>query len=148
MTKLHNEITINAPIEKIWKLLADVGELDKYDPLVQKATVTSSSPTGIGASRKVAMKDGKHWFEEKTTICKQNETLEFELVDCNFPIDNLKHKYRFERIGDQIKVMQIMEYEPKYGFFGKLMDVLMLRRQTDKGIKEFFQGLKEYAEKR
>jgi hypothetical protein len=31
--------------------------------------------------------------------------------------------------------------------FGKLLDRLMIRRQTEKGIKQFFAGLKAYAEK-
>lgn len=39
-----------------------------------------------------------------------------------------------------------MEYEVKYGLLGKLMDRLMLRGQSDTGIKRFFAGLKEYAE--
>jgi hypothetical protein len=30
---------------------------------------------------------------------------------------------------------------------GKILDALMIRRQSDKGIKKFFAGLKSYAEK-
>lgn len=147
MTKLHNEIVINAPVEKIWKILVNVGELGNYDPTVLKSSLTSANKEGLGASRKVDMKDGKHWFKEKTTVCKPNEALTFELTECNFPINGLQHSYSFEKIGNQTKVKQIMEYEVKYGFFGKLMDALMLRKQTDAGIKKFFKGLKEYAEK-
>jgi hypothetical protein len=31
--------------------------------------------------------------------------------------------------------------------FGKLLDRLMIRRQSDKGLKQFLAGLKAYAEK-
>jgi len=147
MTKLHNEIIINAPIEKIWKILANVGELQNYDPTVLKSAVTSANTGSLGASRKVDMKDGKHWFKEKMTVCKPNEALTYELTDCNFPIEGLQHSYRFEHIGNQTKVSQEMEYEVKWGLLGKLMDTLMLRKQTDSGIKKFFAGLKEYAER-
>ena len=147
MTKLHNEIIINAPVEKIWKILANVGELQNYDPTVSKSTATSANAGGVGASRKVDMKDGKHWFKEKMTVCKPNEALTYELTECNFPIEGLEHSYSFERIGNQTKVSQDMEYEVKWGFLGKLMDTLMLRKQTDSGIKKFFAGLKSYAEK-
>lgn len=146
MTTLHNEITIDAPLEKVWGILADVGELDRYDPTVRKSTVTSVAKSGIGSSRKVDMKDGTHWFEEKITVCEPNEALAFELTNCNFPIDGLRHSYSFERAGGRTKVAQIMEYEVKYGFLGRLMDALMLRKQTDAGVKKFFSGLKEYAE--
>ena len=147
MTKLHHEIIINAPIEKIWKILANVGELDNYDPTVLKSTVTSPSAEGIGTSRKVDMKDGKHWFKEKMTVCKPNEALAYQLTDCNFPIEGLEHSYSFERIGNQTKVSQEMEYEVKYGFLGKVMDKIIIRKQTDSGIKKFLGGLKAYAER-
>ncbi len=147
MTKLHNEITINAPVEKIWKILANVGELDHYDPTITKSTVTSTNADGLGASRKVDMKDGKHWFKEKTTVCKPNEAVTYQLTECNFPIKGLQHSYSFERVGNQTKVSQEMEYEVKYGFLGKIMDALMLRKQFDNGIKKFFAGLKQYVEK-
>lgn len=147
MTKLHNEIIINAPIEKIWGILANVGGLQNYDPTILKSSVTSENTNGLGASRKVDMKDGKHWFNERTTVCKTNEALAYQLTECNFPINALQHSYRFERIENQTKVLQKMEYEVKYGLLGKLMDKLILKKQFDAGIKKFFAGLKEYAER-
>lgn len=147
MTKLTNEITINAPVEKIWQVLTSVGELDKYDPTVKTSTQTSSIGSGLGASRKVDMLDGKNWFEEKTTVCKPNEALTFELTACSFPIKGLKHSYSFQKMGNQTKVTQVMEYEVKWGLLGKLLDKMMILKQSDNGIKKFFGGLKAYVEK-
>ena len=146
MTTLHNEIAIDAPLEKIWKILTTVGELHNYDPTVRTSTVTSERPDGLGASRRVDMEDGKHWFEEEITACNKNEALTYQLTNCNFPIARLQHSYRFERIGHRTNVSQEMKYEVKYGLLGKLMDRLMLRGKSDRGIKRFFAGLKEYAE--
>ena len=92
------------------------------------------------------MLDGKNWFEEKVTVFKLNEALTYQLTDCSFPIKSLKHSYSFEKTGGQIKVKQVMEYEVKFGLLGKLLDRLMIRKQSDTGIKKFFAGLKSYAE--
>lgn len=146
MATIKNEITINAPIEKIWSLLTDLEMLDKYDPTVKKATLISTEKTGIGAKRKVNMLDGKNWFDEKITVFKNNEDLTYQLTDCTFPMKNLKHSYSFEKIGTQTKVKQVMEYTVKFGLFGKLLDALMIRKQSDAGIKKFFAGLKNFAE--
>lgn len=35
----------------------------------------------------------------------------------------------------------------KFGLLGKLMDVLMVRKNSDKGIKLLMEGLKLYTEK-
>jgi ribosome-associated toxin RatA of RatAB toxin-antitoxin module len=146
MTTLHNEITINAPIEKIWEALTDIEKLDKYDPTVKKSTALSQEKYGLGAKRKVDMLDGKNWFEEKVTTFKTNEALTYELTACSFPVHKLKHTYSFLKIGNQTKVIQVMEYQMKFGFVGKILDILMIRKQSDTGIKKFFTGLKQFIE--
>jgi ribosome-associated toxin RatA of RatAB toxin-antitoxin module len=147
MTKLVNEIIINAPVEKIWKVLSNLEELEKYDPAVNKSVLLTAERSGLGASRKVDMKDGKNWFEEKVIAWKPNETLTYQLTACSFPIHGLKHSYSFRGNGSQTKVQQVMEYKIKFGLFGKLLDKLMIRKQTDSGIKKFLGGLKHYVEK-
>jgi uncharacterized protein YndB with AHSA1/START domain len=148
MAIIHNEITINAPIEKIWNALTDLELLEKYDPTVKKSTLISSEKTNIGAKRKVDMRDGKNWFEEQVTEFKPNEALTYELTACSFPIHRLKHSYSFHQMGDRTKVRQVMEYTVKFGLLGKLLDALMIRKQSDTGIKKFFSGLKVYTEAR
>lgn len=147
MTTIHNEIIINAPIERIWAALTNIEELEKYDPTVLKSTATTSSKNGIGAARKVNMKDGKNWFEEKCTVLKPHEALTYELTACSFPVHALNHSYSFENVGGgKVKVKQVMEYRMKFGFLGKIMDALMVKKQSDKGIKAFMAGLKSFTE--
>ncbi|MFK5880487.1 MAG: SRPBCC family protein [Flavobacteriaceae bacterium] len=145
MAKLHNEIMINAPIEKIWEALTVVDKLDNYDPTVKKSTAISKNKSGIGASRKVDMLDGKNWFEETCTVSKTYEALTFELTACSFPVKSLKHDYSFHSIGNKIKVVQIMNYQMKFGLLGKLMGV-MLKPKWNKGVNEFLGGLRQYSE--
>lgn len=145
MAVLLNEISINAPIEKIWDVLANVELLDQYDPTVLKSTALTEKKSGIDAKRKVLMKDGKNWFEEKITVFDHYQELTYELTACSFPINGLQHSYSFERKGNQAKVKQVMRYSVKFGLFGKLLDAIMIRKQTDKGIKLFFDGLKKYV---
>lgn len=147
MGKINNEIIIDANIEKIWSILTNPALLDKYDPTVKKSTLISIEKMGLGAKRKVDMLDGKNWFEEKITQFEPNKALTYKLTDCSFPIKSLKHSYSFEKVGNQTKVKQLMEYAVKFGLLGKLMDALMIRKQSDAGIKKFFNGLKQYAEK-
>lgn len=147
MGKLINDITIDAPIEKIWSILTDLEILDKTDPTVKKATLISENKTGIDAKRKVLMQDGKNWFDEKITVFKPNEALVYQLTDCSFPIKGLKHTYSFQRNGNKTKVQQVMEYTVKFGFIGMLMDKIIIGKQFNSGITKFLKGLKSYAEK-
>ena len=146
MTELNNEILINGKIEDIWNTLNTIDILDQYDPTVKKSVATSKNKKGLGASRKVEMQDGKNWFEEKCTISEPNKALRFELTACSFPVHSLNHTYSFEENGNQVKVKQVMKYQMKFGFLGKIMDALMVKKQSDKGIKFFLAGLKKHIE--
>ena len=94
------------------------------------------------------MADGNNWFEEKITEFEPGRALTFELTACSFPIERLKHSYSFEPIGNQTKVKQVMDYTVKFGFVGKLLDALMIKKQSDIGIKKFMTGLKSISEKK
>jgi hypothetical protein len=39
-----------------------------------------------------------------------------------------------------------MQYTVKFGLLGKLLDAMMIKKQSDTGIKKFFAGLKSYVE--
>jgi ligand-binding SRPBCC domain-containing protein len=147
MATIHNEIIIKAPAEKIWSVLATPDLLEKYDPTVSKSSLISDVKTNRGAKRKVEMRDGKNWFEEVITVCQPAESLTHELTACSFPVHKLKHSYSFQNLDGQTKVQQIMEYTVKFGIFGKIMDLLIIRKQSDNGVKKFFAGLKSYIEK-
>lgn len=147
MRKLVNDITINAPIDKIWSILTDLELLDKTDPTVKKATLISENKTGLEAKRKVLMQDGKNWFDEKITVFKPTEELAYQLTDCSFPIKGLKHTYSFQKIGNLTQVQQVMEYTVKFGILGVLLDKMMIGKQFNSGINKFLVGLKTYAEK-
>lgn len=97
MATIYNEITVNAPVEKIWEALTNIELLDKYDPTVKQATALSENKSGLNAKRKVLMLDGKNWFDEKVTVFKPNEALTYQLTDCSFPIKGLQHSYSFQK---------------------------------------------------
>lgn len=113
---IRNEILIQAPVAKIWEVLASPELLDKYDPTVRKSLLISNERTNLGAKRRVDMLDGKNWFEEKITVCKPNEALTYELTACSFPVHKLKHSYSFQKLEGQTKVNQVMEYTVKLVF--------------------------------
>ena len=101
----------------------------------------------MNSKRKMNMNDGKNWFEEKVTEFEPNKALTFQLTACSYPVHQLKHSYTFESDGDQTNVKQVMQYKVKFGLLGKVLDALMIKKQSDEGIKKFFMGLKNYLER-
>lgn len=127
-------------------MLADPARLDQYDPVTKKSELISEIANGLGAERKCETSTG--WFKDKITEYQPHERLTFTLTGCNQPMKSLVHSYTLKKIGNQTEVSQVMTYTMKFGMIGKLMDTLMGKRQSDKQIKRFFKGLKEYIEKK
>jgi hypothetical protein len=92
------------------------------------------------------MRDGRNWFEEQCIVSKVNEALVYELTACSFPIHQLNHSYTFESANGEVKVMQVMQYKVKYGWLGKILDAVIISKQSDRGIKQFLAGLKSFLE--
>lgn len=147
MRTINNSVTINASAEKVWTALADIDLLPQIDRAVKQTSLISSHDTGLGAARKVDMIDGKNWFKEKITVWQPNQQLSYQLIDCTFPISDLKYDYMLKSDGATTTVTQIMNYKMKYGFLGVLMDALLVKKQFAKGIKLFHQDLKAYVER-
>ena len=42
MATIHNEITVNASIDKLWNILTALELLDRCDPSVKKSTLVSA----------------------------------------------------------------------------------------------------------
>lgn len=146
MPTLKNSIIIDAPLETIWNNLAELELLQELDPAAEQSVKLSEAPSGLKSQRRVEMKDGKNWFEEKCTVFHENETLKYELTACSFPVQSLSHEYHFQRIeNDKYRVEQIQIFEMKYGIAGKLLG-LLIKPKWNKGIRGFLNGLKKYTE--
>ena len=146
MGTINKSVTINATADKVWNALANLDLLDKIDRAVKQTSVISSHSTGLDAARKVDMKDGKNWFKEKVSVWQPNEKLSFQLIDCTFPLTDLKYDYILKSTGNTTTVTQIMNYKMKFGILGKLMDALMVKKQFSKGVVLFHSDLKNYVE--
>lgn len=145
MAKLYNQITIDASPEQVWSVLANIEELEKYDPVVARSSAISENKSGIGAMRRCDVRP-KGFFKEKVVQWQPYDALAFELIECTLPVHSSKHSYTLQAENGKTHVSQVMEYKMKMGLVGHLMDLLMVRKKWDAGIKQFFVGLKQHVE--
>jgi TfoX/Sxy family transcriptional regulator of competence genes/ligand-binding SRPBCC domain-containing protein len=145
MTVLETSIRIQATPERVWRVLAALEALDRYDPGVTKSEVISATREGAGAERKCELAPGG-WFKERVAEWQPTTSLSFELFECTLPLRRLQHRYELVADGDATVVRQRMEYALKLGLIGKVLDALVVRRRWKAGIDGFFAGLKEFVE--
>lgn len=146
MTKLHHEIKINAPVEKVWQVLANLEAVQHYNPLVKGAHYVSPNKEGVGATRYCDFKP-KGFSKERVIEWKPKEVLGLEIAESSWPMKFSRWWTRLKPEAGGTLVTQDLEYEVKWGVIGKIMNALMMRGKLDKVVAEVFQGLKQFVEK-
>lgn len=136
---------IDAPRDRVWAALSRLDALHEYDPGISKSAVRSERRSGVGAERQCDI-EGGGWFRERVTVWEPGRELEFTLYDCTLPVRSLRHRYLLTPEREGTRVDQTQEYTLKYGPMGAVLDVLVVRRKWDAGVKTFFAGLKRHVE--
>ena len=145
MTKLHHEIVINAPVKKMWAVLANLENVAKYNPVVSHARYISQNKEGVGAARECEFKP-KGSAKERVFEWEPERVLAIELYEHNWPVKTMRWWTRLKPEGNNTRVTQVMEYEMKFGILGNLMNALMMKRKLNQGVTEIFENLKKFAE--
>jgi ligand-binding SRPBCC domain-containing protein len=146
MTTLKHEIRINAPLAVVWKAVADLEAVRHYNPQVAAVKILSEKREGIGATRRCELRP-KGWVEEQVWEWNPDASIGLEVAASDWPIVFMKWRTTLQQDGKITLVRQSLDYQPKFGPLGALLNTLIMRRKLDQGIREVFQGLKRHAER-
>ena len=147
MTSVTSEIRINAPKEKVWNIIADLGAVQNFHPGVRQSYYSSENKNGLGASRVCELLPaGK--IEERATEWKEGEgfVLEVEPIEKAPPFKKAFGRMVLKEDGDQTLVTLTFEYTLKFGPVGSLMDAFMVRPQFKKIVPNVLAGLKHFTD--
>ena len=146
LTELRHEIVIQAPAEKVWKILADLESVQHYNPTVKTAKYISSNREGIGASRECELKP-KGIAKERIIEWVPGKAMTVELFESDWPVKDMQWRTEVTALGNQTRVSQLLQYRPK-GLLGGVMNFLIMKRMINGSVSKVFQGLKSYSESR
>jgi len=146
VTKVTKSIEINSPPEKIFAFMISDKMNDIWGRWME-GKWTSNGPVGIGSvGHFVAKPDFKikgEWDEEVTEF---EENKKFVMKTVEGSKMKLGVTGLLEPTAKGTKVTYIDEYQVPYSVFGKLMDKLVLRKDTEKFMEEVMNNLKKALE--
>lgn len=147
MTTLRHEVRIEAPIDAVWRAIAeDLTAVQHYNMLVSSARLLSGPREGVGASRRCELKP-KGFVEERVWEWTPKRAIGLEVAASEWPVVFMKWRTELAEDGKATLVSQELSYKVKFGPLGALMDALMMRRKLDSGIRDVFSNLKSYVER-
>ena len=147
MTLVTGEVHIDAPKDRVWEILADLGGIKNYHPGVTDSYYNQGDKTGVGASRHCDLKPFGS-VEETAIEWIEGESYTLLLHDGKRvpPFKRATGRLAIQPNGSGSVVTMELEYDLKFGLIGRLMDVLVVRSQFSKVVPAVLSGLRKYAE--
>ncbi len=146
MSSLTRDIQIDAPREKVWAILADIGSVQDYSPGVVKSYYTSDIKEGVGASRHCDLLPSGT-VEERIVSWRDEEQYSIEIYDgTEIRYTGVAH-FTLKRSGEGTIVTQAMDYKPTEDPTGALGSRSM-EALVGKVIEGNLVGLRHFVETR
>ena len=146
MTVIRSQAKIDAPVDKVWRTLADLGSIDKWNPGVAKSYATSEATQGEGATRHCDLNTGNAQLEERAFDWREGKGFKIDIYKSSLPLKRNIVSFEIEPSGDGTLANLTADYQLKYGPIGALMDILIGRRWAQQRFDELLAGLKYHVE--
>lgn len=147
-TEITLEVEIDAPIEKVWSELANIGNIYLNSPTVDTSYITSNIKTGVGASRHMIMTIGKNaTLDERAIIWEEGvyqKFIAYKIVNVS-GIKTMGGDFRLIQNGTKTILRSTLNYSMKNGFYGTANN-MMGRKKFKKLWATILLGYKYHIE--
>ncbi len=139
--------TINAPLKDVWESWDDYGNIDKFNPNLNRSfLIEENGDTGLGATRQCDLNDGKNHIQERIIGYTPMKELKIDIYNGTLPLKRAEATFKFKELGpNKSEISMTMEFTPKFGLLGRLM-VPMMKPQFRKLLGKLLDGNKAYLE--
>jgi hypothetical protein len=146
MSQISAEHTVNAPIAEVWAALADFGGVHRFHPAVERSPIINGQRTGLGAQRTCYFYDGNSLTEEISRFQK-GKAIVVDIIEGSMPLTNARRVTSVEAIApNETKVTVKMDYQPKFGPLGVLMNAFLIRPKFHSMVQQMLAGLAQHVE--
>ncbi len=143
MPRAEASVTINAPIEKVFDVIADYGQLAQYAP-VSEVTNIKGNPGEKGSSADYTYHVLGIKFTMHTTMLEAERPRKVTTEETGGLSG--KFEWTLEPQGQATKVNVRIDYTVPGGVLGKIANRLLLERMNQKNMDTMAHGLKIYCE--
>ena len=139
------EVTRDIPFstQRAWDAFSDVGEIYRFHPVVERSPVHGDKRRGVGAKRVCHFYDGNH-ITEKVVHWHEGQSMEVEVTEGSMPVKSARARLSVEPRPEGSRVRMRLEYTPKWGVVGQVMDAVMMRRMFRRMAESILLGLETH----
>jgi ligand-binding SRPBCC domain-containing protein len=148
MIKIHLTTFIAAPIERVFNLSRSIS-LHKISTTQTKEEAIAGVTTGLINLNETVTWQARHLFKtrqhtSKITVMDKPNVFVDEMIKGDFK--SFCHQHYFKTVDNGTIMIDILEFESPYGFIGRLLNTIYLKKYLQQLLLKRNVVIKEYAE--
>ena len=148
MARIHLTTFIAAPVERVFDLSRSI-TLHKISMEATKEVAISGVTEGLIQLNETVTWQARHLFKtrqftSKITQMQSPVLFQDEMVSGDFR--TFRHDHHFKAIENGVIMIDQIDYECPFGFFGRLLDKYYLKKLLEHLMMQRNEVIKEYAE--
>jgi hypothetical protein len=142
---IEEKIRTNISARKVWEVLADFGNVDKWHFSVKKSPMMDGKPFGLGAKRTCRFYNGTSVVEEIIEYREGNNFV-VEITEFSMPLKSIIAGTKVEAIdGNSCDITIDMDFVVKGGPLGWVMGIVIVKPTMKRLTKKLLTGLAYHA---
>ena len=147
--QVRNEAVINAPVEKIWRLITDISMLHKVNPGIVKASgrmdaqgETRTCEVNNNGRKGMMVENLIEMVPEKKTVW----SIERDTMGMSKMLADTRFIFNLEKVSDtKTKVVNETYYRPR-NFLARIMNGLMMKRMISRAQTQILSNIRILTE--
>lgn len=147
MPVVKRVVTIDAPRERVWAVLADIGSVSEWNPVVTHSVDTSGSEgaAGLGSGRHCELPGSMGAIDEVVTDWNELTAMEFDVRGARMMRD-MRGRFELADAAGGTEVEMTSDFRMAFGPLGALMAATMGKRMLAGNMERTLEGLRDFVE--
>ena len=145
MTTIRHDLHAACPPDRVWKLLADLEAVKRYNHTVKSVAIVGEQRDGVGARRSCELLPSGR-VVERVTHWDNERALGLEIAESDWPVTFMRWVTRLAPDPKGTRITQDLEYRMKLGPIGWLLDKLVMRNKLRSTLDRVLAELVRQAE--
>jgi len=142
---IESNVTINAPLNKVWQVLSDFNAVYTWAPTVTHSSGLDEKYNQVGAGRHCEI-EGFGAIDEVLTQWQENEGFTYTISDLG-PLTQGLSRWTLKEEGQYKTSIKVeFAYELRFSFIGKLLHKMVMRGKLEAGLPDTLKALKTRVE--
>lgn len=138
-------VIINTPTAAAWDVLKDFGNVSDWAPTVSKSHYLTAQTDGVGTGWHCHVV-GFGNIQEYVTDWHEGQGFAYSVTALG-PLAASNSSWWLTRINDQTTKLEVVfSYNIRFGFFGKILHKLVMRKKLEKCLPETLAATKKHVE--